>query len=222
MARQLIDKSIAKCQAIINHLNHTIMRIMKKILISATIVTVFLISGENSYATDAVTVSTDNTTRKVKVAVTKPALYDISVRVEDDRGLIIHHENIRAKTRFGKVYDLSNLENGIYTITSSDGLVTTTRTIEVEGSATRQIGEETTHKPLFVLKDNYLKIQLLNQDRQNIEIKVEGFETIHHDSHAGNDLVFAKALDISSLPKGEYAAEVKVGKKSHLHRFKIK
>ena len=203
-------------------LNPTIMRTLKTILITAAIGTGMLISGGNSFATDAVTVSTNNTAKKVKVAVSQPTLYDISVRVADDKGYVIHHENIKAKTRFGKVYDLSNLDDGIYTITSSSELVSTTKKIKVEGSSTREIGIETTHKPHFELKDKHLQIQLLNQDRESIKISIDGFETIHQESYAGNDQVFAKILDVSSLPRGEYSAEVKVGKKSHYHRFKIK
>jgi hypothetical protein len=195
---------------------------MKTILITAAIGTGMLISGGNSFATDAVTVSTNNTNKNVKVTVMQPKLFDISVRVADDKGYIIHHENIKAKTTFGKVYDLSNMEDGIYTITSSSALVSTTKKIKVEGSSTSEIGEETTYKPHFALKDNYLKIQLLNEDRENIEISIDGFETIHHERYAGKDPVFGKMLDVSSLPRGEYSAEVKVGRKSYYHRFKIK
>jgi hypothetical protein len=195
---------------------------MKTIVMTAAIGAGMLISGGNSFATDAVTVSTNNTSKKVKVSVTQPRLFDISVRVADDKGYIIHHDNIKAETKFGKVYDLSNLENGIYTISSSSGLITTTKKIEVEGSSTREIGEETTYKPYFVLKNNYLEIQLLNREQENIEITIDGFETIHHERYAGNNQVFGKKLDVSSLPRGEYSAEVKVGKKSHYHRFKIK
>jgi len=198
------------------------MRKMKAFLITAAIGAGSLITGGNSFATDAVTVTTNNTNKHVKVTVSQPMLHDITVRVADDKGYIIHHEDIKAKTMFGKVYDLSNLDDGIYTITSSSGLVTTTKKIKVEGSSTREIGEVTTHKPLIVLKDNYLKIQFLNQDQENIEITVDGFETIHHESHAGNDMVFGKMLDVSELPRGEYSAEVKVGKNSYYQRFKIK
>jgi hypothetical protein len=198
------------------------MRTLKAIVMTATIGAGSLITGGNTFATDAVTVSTNNSQKRVKVTVSQPRLHDISVSVADEKGYLIYHDNIKAETKYGRVFDLSNLDDGIYTVTSSNQLVSTVKKIKVEGSSTREIGEETIHKPLIVLKDNYLRVQLLNQNQEDIEITIDGFETIYQESQAGNELVFGKMLDVSELPRGEYSAMVKVGKNSYSHRFKIR
>jgi hypothetical protein len=192
---------------------------MKAILITATIGAGSVITGGSAFATDAVTVSTNNTDKKVKVIVSQPRLQDISVDVTDDKGYSIYQEDIRAKTTYGKVYDLSNLDEGIYTITASGELVTTTRKIKVEGSSATEISCKTSFRPFIMLKDNYLKVQFFNQNQENIEFTVEGSGTIYHQSKPGDELVFGEMLDVSKMPAGKYFARVNVGIKSYYYSF---
>ena len=195
------------------------MNTMKALLVLATIGISSLITAGNAFATDAVTVSTNSTNKKVKVEVIKPKLQDISVYIADAKGIIIYKENIQAKTTYGKVFDLSNLGDGIYTFTSSGEYVTTTKKIMVEGSSAREINKEVTYKPVISLKDNYLKVHFFNKDQEDIEFTVEGSGLIYHDSKAGNDIVYGEMLDVSKMPNGKYFAKVKVGNKSYYHQF---
>lgn len=195
------------------------MRTMKAILITAIVGVGFLFAGGNAFATDAVTVSANNNDKKVKVQVLQPKLQDISVMVADADGNVIFNENIRAKTTYGKVYDLSNLEDGIYTFTSSGEYITTTKKIMVEGSTAREISKEATFKPVISLKDNYLKVHFFNKERGDIEFTIEGSNAIFHESKAGNDIVYGEMIDVSRMPKGKYYAKVKVGNKSYYHPF---
>jgi hypothetical protein len=196
------------------------MRTIKAVLATATIGVSSLLVGGNAFATDAVTVSTSSTEKKVKVQVVEPRLQDISVYVADDKGKIIYQEDIRANTTYGKVYDLSNLEDGVYSFTSNGEYVTTTKTIMVEGSSSREVSNEATYKPVISLKDNYLKVNYFNKDQEDIEFSIEGSGDIFHESKGGNDVAYGKMLDVSKMPSGKYYAKLKVGNKEYYQSFK--
>ena len=100
---------------------------MKSVLVTATVGVSSLLLGGNAFATDGVSVSPSNTEAKVKVQVVEPRLQDISVNVADAEGTIVYQELIRASTTYGKVYDLSNLDDGIYTFTSIGDYIITTK-----------------------------------------------------------------------------------------------
>ena len=196
------------------------MRTIKSVLITTTIGVSSLFITGNAFATDAVTVSTSDTEKKVKVQVIEPRLQDISVHVANDQGKVIYQEDIRASTTYGKVYDLSDLEDGVYTFTSDGEIITTTKKIQVEGSTAREISKEATYKPVFTLKDNLLKVNYFNKGQENIEFMIEASGNIFHESKGGNDIVYGKMLDVTRMPPGNYYARLKVGNKEYYHSFK--
>ena len=196
------------------------MRTIKSVLITTTIGVSSLFITGNAFATDAVTVSTSDTEKKVKVQVIEPRLQDISVHVANDQGKVIYQEDIRASTTYGKVYDLSDLEDGVYTFTSDGEIITTTKKIQVEGSTAREISKEATYKPVFTLKDNLLKVNYFNKGQENIEFMIQGSGNIFHESKGGNDIVYGKMLDVTRMPPGNYYARLKVGNKEYYHSFK--
>ncbi len=192
---------------------------MKAVLVTATIGASSLLLGGNAFATDAVTVSPSSTEAKVKVQVAEPRIQDISVYVADAEGQVIYQENIHARTTYGKVYDLSNLDDGIYTFTSSGDYITTTKKIMVEGSSARELSKEATYKPVISIKDNYLRVNYFNKDQEDIEFSIESSGAIFHESEGDNNIVYGKMLDVSKMPYGEFYARLKVGNKDYYHYF---
>jgi len=195
------------------------MRTMKSVLITASVGVSSLFLGDYAFATDGVTISPSNTEAKVKVQVAEPRMQDISVYVADARGKIVYQEDIKAMTTYGKTYDLSELNDGIYTFTSSGEYITTTKKIKVEGSSTREISKEATYKPVFSLKDKYLRVNYFNKAGEDIEFSIEGSGGIFYEGKMSHDISYGKMLDISKMPKGSYYANLKVGNKEFSHPF---
>lgn len=195
------------------------MRTMKAVLVTATLGVGSLLVGESAFATDAVTMSTSETEKTVKVQVIEPRLQDISVHVADAEGKVIYQEDIRARTTYGKVYDLSNLEDGVYTFTSDGEYISTTKKIEVEGSTAREISKEATYKPVITLKGDYLKVNYFNKGQEDIEFSIEGSGEIFHESDGSNEVAYGEMLDVSQMPSGNYYARLKIGNKEYYHSF---
>jgi len=192
---------------------------MKSVLVTAIIVVSTLLPGGNAYATDGVTVSPSSTEAKIKVRVAEPRMQDISVYVADAKGTIVYHETIKARTTYGKMYDFSGLDDGIYTFTSNGEIISTTKKIKVEGSSVRELSKEASYKPFITLNDNYLKVNYFNKAQEDIELSVEGSGDIFHESKSNNDLVYGKMMDISKMPIGNYYVKMKVGNKEYYHQF---
>lgn len=195
------------------------MRTMKAVLVTATLGVGSLLVGESAFATDAVTMSTSETEKTVKVQVIEPRLQDISVHVADAEGKVIYQEDIRARTTYGKVYDLSNLEDGVYTFTSDGEYISTTKKIEVEGSTAKEISKEATYKPVITLKGDYLKVNYFNKGQEDIEFSIEGSGEIFHESDGSNEVAYGEMLDVSQMPSGNYYARLKIGNKEYYHSF---
>ncbi len=195
------------------------MRTMKSALVTVTIGVSSLLLGGNALATDGVSVSPSSTEARVKVQVAEPRMQDISVYVSDAEGTIVYQEDIQAKTTYGKTYDLSNLEDGIYTFTSSGDYITTTKQIRVEGSSATELSKEATYKPVMVVKGNYLKVNYFNKGQEYIEFSIEGSGDIFHEGIRSNDVAYGQILDVSEMPTGKYYAKLKVGNKDYYHLF---
>jgi hypothetical protein len=195
------------------------MRTINAVLITATVGVSSLLLGGNAFATDGVTVSPSSTEAKVKVQVAEPRMQDISVYVADAEGTIIYQEDIQARTTYGKVYDLSELDDGIYTFTSRGEYITTTKKIKVEGSSARELSKEATYKPVISLEDNYLKVNYFNKNQEDIEFSIESSGTVFHESDVNNDIAYGKMLNVSKMPPGKYYAKLKVGNKDYYHQF---
>jgi hypothetical protein len=195
------------------------MRTMNAVLITATVGVSSLLLGGNAFATDGVTVSPSSTEAKVKVQVAEPRMQDISVYVADAEGTIIYQEDIQARTTYGKVYDLSELDDGIYTFTSRGEYITTTKKIKVEGLSARELSKEATYKPVISLEDNYLKVNYFNKNQEDIEFSIESSGAVFHESDVNNDIAYGKMLNVSKMPPGKYYAKLKVGNKDYYHQF---
>jgi hypothetical protein len=146
-------------------------------------------------------------------------MQDISVYVADANGMIVYQEDIKAMTTYGKTYDLSELDDGIYTFTSSGDYITTTKKIKVEGSSATEISKEATYKPVFSLKDKYLRVNYFNKAGEDIELSIVGSGEIFYEGNMSNDISYGKMLDISKMPKGSYYANLKVGNKEYSQLF---
>jgi len=192
---------------------------MKSVLVTATVGASSLLLGGNAFATDGVSVSPSNTEAKVKIQVAEPRMQDISVYVADAEGSIVYQEKIKAKTTFGKTYDLSDLDDGIYTIASSGEYITTTKQIRVEGSSATELSKKAAYKPVMVVKDNYLKVNYFNKAQEDIEFSLVGSGDIFHEGKRSKDVAYGQILDVSEMPAGKYFAKLKVGNKNYCHTF---
>lgn len=137
---------------------------------------------------------------------------DITIRIFDEAGLNLLNEKIEVNRTFSKSYDLSNMPNGIYEVEIEDNIsfrkyfvITTSDTIEIMENV-----EQKVFKPIVVLEESLLKLNLLNLGSGDVELSLSNKigEEIYTEK-IENTIAIHKGFDLSKLPSGDYSVEVK-------------
>ncbi|MEE9463120.1 MAG: hypothetical protein V3V53_14870 [Bacteroidales bacterium] len=158
---------------------------------------------------------------KAVVRLEAPKNYTASIYIAGPEGDILLEESITLDEASTRLYDFTNLDNGIYTFHSSDEQSTTTKRIKVEGSSIEILSKEVEYKPIFNINDKSLSVNYLNMGSEDIEFIIEGKYSSFYLVDEGNEIRFRKQFDISKLPRGEYYALMNVGNKQYYHKFNV-
>lgn len=196
------------------------MKTIKLLFISAIVgISSFVFSGNASaFFIDLVPVDIPD---KAVVRLVAPKNYTASIYIAGPKGDLLLEESITLDEASTRLYDFTNLDNGIYTFHSSDEQSTTTKRIKVEGSSIEILSKEVEFKPIFNINDKSLSVSYLNNGSEDIEFIIEDKYSSFYQIDEGNEISFSKQLDISRLPRGEYYALMNVGGKQHYHNFKV-
>lgn len=142
---------------------------------------------------------------KAMVGVSSLTNESVSLIITDEVGNIVYYrECFGPSENFSKLYDLSNLENGVYKIAvTSKGL--TTGCVFRKNPRSIVVGEESTvQKPYFVFEKGCLKFTYLNFMNDKVKLYL----------YQGNEMVFSKkigdkfsisdGLNLKKLEAGDY------------------
>lgn len=150
---------------------------------------------------------------------------DLTIRIFDGEGLNLHNEKVKVNKAFSKSYDLSNMPNGIYEVEIEDNIslrkyfvITTSDTIEI-----MENGEQKIFKPIIVLEEYLLKLNLLNLGRGDVELHLSNAlgEEVYTEN-IQNTIAIHKGFDLSKLPSGEYSIEIRVDDKYFYDEVNLK
>ena len=158
---------------------------------------------------------------KAVVKVVFPKYQNTSIYVADPEGSIIHRETIKKGSSTAKIYNFSNLDDGIYTFYSITEQVNITKKIMVNNSSIEVISNEVEYKPVFIIKDNHLLVNYLNLEQEEIEMVIYNSNAELYRSTEGNSEVYQKKFHFSHHERGEYFAKITVGRKNYTHSFDI-
>ena len=162
-----------------------------------------------------------NVTEKALVKLVVPKNHQTYVYITSPAGDILHEETMSNYNPSMRVFDLSNLEDGIYTFHSSSDQVDVTKKVMVDDASVKILSKDVEYKPVFSIQDDKLSINYLNLGQEEIELSIDNALYDFLSSTEGNPLSFNKVLDISQMFNGEYRAEIKVGDKVYAHYFRV-
>jgi len=159
---------------------------------------------------------------KANVQVVVPNNQRTFIYITDPESRVILQETIKKGSSTAKIYDFSNVDDGIYTLNSKTDQANVTKTIMVENSSIKVISSEVEYKPAFIIKENSLLVNYLNLEQEEIEMVIyNSYNTEFYKSTEGNSQVFQKKFDVSNMERGEYFAMIKVSGKNYIHSFNI-
>jgi len=174
-------------------------------------------TGKVSASVNVIPVDTPD---RALVQVNSPANVSLSIYFFDGAGNLLLSDRISPESS-SKLYDFSNLPDGVYTFESKSDNMNITKKIGIEDSKVEILSKETEFKPYFSVEENELKVSFLNQDQNAVELSIENALEVFYQGNGGNDFHFQKMLDISNLSSGEHYAKLQVGGKTYYHYFNV-
>ena len=144
----------------------------------------------------------------------------VSVVIADEKGNILMSEKVKQAANFIKRYNMTQLENGAYTMTVTK---TTIRTIQPfnltrEGIVMTELEKTEKFIPVVMLKDNKLDVNVLLKTYGNISVNVYDNVGRKLKQEKRSDVLnFHKRYNIAQLPDGAYVVEVTAGDETFYH-----
>jgi hypothetical protein len=143
-----------------------------------------------------------------------------SVSISDANGNAINIYSLDPGDSSSKLFDFSNVENGLYTFDVESELMNTTTKLKVEDSYIEIIGNDVEYKPVFIVDGNDLKVNYFNTDQEDMQLSIESYGVVFYTEEEGNSLTLQKRFDIRKIKTGgEYYVKLVVGDKTYYHTF---
>lgn len=144
----------------------------------------------------------------------------VSVVIEDEKGNILMSEKVNQASNFIKSYNMSQLENGAYTMTVTKTTVRTIQPFNItkEGIVITALEKKEKFIPVVMLKDNKLDVNVLlnNYGKITVNIYDNVGRKVKQDKLT-DTLNFHKRYNIVQLPDGLYVVEVTAGDETFYH-----
>lgn len=182
-----------------------------------SIVAMFL--SANLYADVYLNVRPLETSKKVLVELTSPAESTVTVYLYNDKGQLVYNEDIKEGSSYKKVFDFSNVNNGIHTIVSDSKYLKETNEIKVEGTYIEVVSTNYIHRPVFTVKDDVLSIYYVNTTQSDVKLSIESSAKTYYKKDMPGDVVFAKSFDLRKLSTGEYTVLFEVDENEFTHHI---
>lgn len=197
---------------------------MKTTMIFKTGVTLLLVIGlsVNTFASNdptSATVTTLDETTAGSMQINVPSNMETFVSVIDEEGEKIYTDLVAEDDNAGKMYDFSEVEEGVYTFKTLTEHKEVETTFVVDKNELRILTEAITYRPVFDIEDDILTISYMNLGQDNIYISLDDASYLYYEEIEGSDMSYEKVFDIKNLSRGEYSITLKSGENTFNYFF---
>ena len=197
---------------------------MKKLGTILLLLSVVLFSG-TSMAEGILSVNViPGTNQRAVVSIVDAVGSKFNIEVTDSNGDLVYFKRVKSpEVSFEKMYDFSNLADGIYTFKVKTEKETEINTLEVKGGNAKIYNQQEDLKPYFALKGKFLELSYLNFAEKGMQLKVYDNLTsdLIFEKKLQPDFVVLKALDFSKLRKGKYTAVLESNDNAYEHVIEL-
>lgn len=173
----------------------------------------------SSFASGDINISPKKESLRAIVEIDVPVREDVNVTVTDPGGTVIHSDVISKNSEYGKVFDFSQVNDGVYTFVTKTEHTTVSKTIELEGNKLSVINKEYAHKPVFKIEGDLITVNFLNQTNESISISIEDSAKDYFKEEGDNSALYGKMVSVRNLPAGKYKVVLAVGEKVYNYNF---
>lgn len=142
-------------------------------------------------------------TKAYVVAITSPDVAS-EVSIVAENGEVVYYKRTKAASEFKSVLNLSQLEDGIYTIKLETGKSSAQRKMEISQGKVAVKPLQVTLDPFFAYDGKMLKLTYLNYEKIHMSMLVYNGSQLVEEFKLGNNFNIQRAFDLSKLVKGEF------------------
>ena len=143
--------------------------------------------------------------QKVLVAFESLIPGQISLTLTDsDERVVYYKSTFSPKAEYRGIYNLSELQDGAYTLSVNSGDARISRNIEIKNKELAFSDPVFGNTPVFSLNKQLLDISFLNNQLENVSVQIFRNNSLVYASQLGDGLVVQNRFDLSSLPGGDY------------------
>ena len=169
---------------------------------------------ENTFDLAGTSVKLSSAEKAIVVNLGNVQKENVSIVIANAQGEVLVNETIKDRINFVKRYNMSQLENGEYTMTITKKTVRTVQPFEITQKTLVMTEFEKKEKflPVISFDKNKLDVNVLLGNYSNITVTIldnEGRKVSEDKNYVVLDL--HKRYDMSKLPNGAYVIEVMAG-----------
>lgn len=143
--------------------------------------------------------------QKVLVAFESAIPGQISLTLTDSDDRVVYYKStFSPKAEYRGIYNLSELQDGAYTLSVNSGDARISRNIEIKNKELAFSDPVFGNTPVFSLNKQLLDISFLNNQLENVSVQIFRSNSLVYASQLGDGLVVQNRFDLSSLPGGDY------------------
>ena len=182
---------------------------------------VFMFGAFTATANEGKLSLVDNNTSNSIIYELESRAGETTIVLRDSDNNIIYTENIKVAS-YSKKFDLKNLENGQYYFTAEDALKSVVYTIDINGSEVKIISKKEDAKPVFRKENGMVYLNLLNLDKNDVEIKVfDSNERLVFSEKRVDEMIIEKAFNFTKAYEDNYTVVVRNGKETYYENVVI-
>ncbi len=147
---------------------------------------------------------------------------DTTVQFMDADDHVIYSESISDKV-YIKKFNLKMLEDGVYYILAKDAMRSIVYKISLKGNVVKIVERKENTKPVFRTLEDRVFLNLLNLDKDKVEIKVyDSFNRIVFKQDIEDEMLVEKAFNFEKAIADNYTIVVKNNNEVYSKNFVVK
>lgn len=142
---------------------------------------------------------------KVLVAYSNQETARVALTISDAKGRIVYYKTTsKPISDFRAMYDLSNLDKGLYTFQMKVNDTRISRNVNLCENMLNISEPVLSLAPVFTVKDGFMDITYLNESQENIQLKIYRGTEMVFGSGLGDEFVIQNRYNVAKLPSGSY------------------
>ena len=192
-----------------------------KTILKITTVVAFMLSTVVSMARDPKVNLVAFNEAKSLVLTMENTSSDFGIRFMDDEAHVIYAGKL-TDGRFVRKFDLKNLKDGMYYVSTEDSIKSYVYTISLKGNEVKVVAKEEVNKPFFRKTSDKLYMNFLNLDKSKVGVKVydEEYRVVFSDTYK-DTMIVEKAFNFIDAYKGSYTVVITANNKTYSEDFVV-